>query len=209
MNCANTEMEFKWAIESPSEEAVFLRAVSVCGGKAGKPARILNRDYYIDTAPGELQSAQATARVRFAGKAAELHIKTSSELKGGMARRQERVITLPGVKTPLSALAAARLCLPAEFSLRGRLEFLFRIENRRVARVISFPGGLSAEAVFDNIKIYAAGRVIGMREIELELLRGDARRFAALCRRLTQKCGLRPTVMSKVATARTALEYFK
>jgi len=151
----------------------------------------------------------ATARIRFAGKRAELHIKTSSRLKGGLARRKEMVTGLPGAKTPSAALTAAKQFLPPELELRGEPRFIFRIVNRRIARNISFPGGILAEAVFDNIKIYAAGRIICMREIELELLKGNASRFEILCRRLTDAGGLRPAVMSKVATARTALEYFK
>ncbi|MFA5162463.1 MAG: CYTH domain-containing protein [Elusimicrobiales bacterium] len=201
------EIEFKWAVSSPKQFGDFLRAAAALGAASAPPRRVKNTDYYLDTAGRALEKSGVTCRLRASSAGFELTEKSASRIKGGLARRAEHNFPLPGVKDARGALELIR-SVYRHPAARGRtLETRFRIENGRRQFALSLPGKFRAQACFDNVMIFAGPKTVGMREIELEFKNGRLRKFLDFCRAVTEKSGLSPARMSKVATARAALKY--
>jgi triphosphatase len=207
MSNTKEEIEFKWSVKSPEQFGDFREAAKAAGAKLGSPQSRHNHDLYLDTAKGALEKSKITCRLRDCNGRFEMTIKAASKLKGGLARRSEKNIPLEGVRKADAALALVRDLYHHPATNGDQLEVRFSISNNRRDLDLSLPGAFKAQVSFDEVAINAGLKTVGMREIEMEFLEGNLRKFLDFARQMTKKAGLLPARMSKVATARAAIKY--
>lgn len=183
--------------------AGYFRTLCSSAGVRGQAVKILNNDYYFDTPDRLIAKRGAAWRLRYCSGRYEVTVKSATAIVNGLASRTE--VTKPLKAGSLKkALALAAAGNPFGFANVG---VLFRISNRRVNYKLNHEGCL-AEISFDNVTIFAAGKAVRMKEIELELLSGSKAAFAKLAAVLAKAGKLEPCKQSKVATARAALAAF-
>jgi len=207
MKKAKEEIEFKWSVSSTEQFSNFLKAAKSIGAALGSARTAVNRDLYLDTANHALEKNHITCRLRHSGGVFEFTVKSASKIKGGLARRAETNVPLPGVKDMAVALELVRSLFHHPAAAGGELDVAFQIENKRRHYALTLPRGFAAQACFDDVTIFAGLKTVGMREIELEYRTGSLPKFLDFTRQITKKAGLMPAKMSKVATARAALKY--
>lgn len=193
------EIEAKYRV---AERRVFddlLRAATI-GQFALQPAAAPERQIntYLDTPDRRLDLARLSLRIREAGGRRLITVKQSQPPVDGVYVRQEWEIDAAGTR-------------PADWPahpLRDRvLEALdgeepvpqFRIYTRRhtIAALVHRP---VAEICLDEGYVSADGRVVGFRELEVELKSHDAQQeFATLLALLRQRYALVPESRSKRA----------
>ncbi|MFA5937599.1 MAG: CYTH domain-containing protein, partial [Candidatus Paceibacterota bacterium] len=102
------EIEFKWSVSSAGQFEVFSKTAKSLGAATGSPRAVVNRDLYLDTAARALERNRMTCRLRDSGGVFEFTLKNASKIKGGLARRTETNVPLPGVKNMAIALELVR-----------------------------------------------------------------------------------------------------
>ena len=201
------EIEFKWNVRSPWQFKTFLKKASDLGIKIGRPVKIPIQDTYLETKDHFFSNSGIKCRIRRANGRWELTMKSSSRLKRGLARRQEKNINLPGFDSKPEAIDYCERQLLSQV-LRGRkLTVLFQIKNRRTSYQMDLPQNTRTEVSFDQTVISKKGhRSKKLMEIELEWIRGSLQEFEAFVRRISKTTDLKPSKCSKVATALKAFD---
>lgn len=199
----NMETEFKWDANVPRAFSRMLLAVEGTA-RVQAPQLLHVRDVYLDHADLSFEARQIAFRVRNADGQFEATFKTRTEIVGGKAIRREETLALPGVKNIAQALALLEHKKTWHGINVAGLIKRFEIRNRRQARTLFFDGA-EFELVFDTCEILLCGRVVKMKEIELELKRGTGKQMDLLVQLLSQKSGLKPMRCSKVKTASALL----
>ena len=187
----NMETEFKWDANVPRAFARMLRAVNVSADKISSCQNLKIKDVYLDRDDGSLESKKISFEATF---------KTRTETTNGKAVRREETLPLAKIKNLTQALEF----LNHKKSWKGLdvsgLSPRFEIRNLRQSRRV-FWGGAEFELSFDMCEISVCGRMLKMKEIELELKHGAAEKLDALCALLSRESGLKPMRCSKVKTA--------
>lgn len=196
----NMETEFKWDANTPRAFARMLVVAERVAARVAAPEKLHLRDVYLDHADLFFESQKIAFRVRNTDGAFEATFKTRTEIINGKAVRREETLPLPGVKN----LSAALAFLNRKKSWKGLhvagLSVRFEIRNRRLVRPVFFDGA-TLELAFDSCEILVRGRIVKMKEIELELKSGPPEKLDALCARLSRGSGLAAMRFSKVKTA--------
>lgn len=198
----NIETEFKWDANVPRAFFRMKQAVQkitkVKSFPAGQMLHI--QDVYLDTPDAGFEKEQIAFRVRQCNAKWEATFKTRTEIINGKAVRREETLPLPGVKNlkeALSFLNRKRTWLGLQLE---HLTPLFSVSNKRTIYTVCY-GGATAELAFDNCVITVAGRRLQMKEIELELKKGNPLMLEELAKQLTDRSGLSYMRVSKVKTA--------
>lgn len=197
------EQEFKWAADTPRAFYRMLRAVQKVAASVSAPEILPITDVYLDSPAQTLGQKQIALRVRNTGGKWEATYKTKTELINGKAVRKEKTLPLPRVQNLTQALAFLEEKKEWDGLCLTNLQTLFVIKNKRTRRQLIFADGTRAELAFDNCALHVCGRVLLMKEIELELKSDSEETFAAAARALADKSGLPFAVLSKVKTAWT------
>jgi len=178
---APDEIEVKFALTDAAEAALANHPLLRSPG-AAKPVGRRESTTYYDTAGGALAGLGASFRVRWA---AGRHVQTLKLRDGtGPFARGEWEWTLPGPQPDPAHLAETPLG-----GAPGPLLPLFAVEVTRRARVIAYDGA-AIELVLDRGTLRAGGREEPIREMELELKRGDPSALLRLARVLQTDLGL-------------------
>lgn len=197
------EQEFKWSADTPRAFSRMLTATRKVAASVSAPEILPITDVYLDSPAQTLSQRQIALRVRNTGGKWEATYKTKTELVNGKAVRKEKTLPLPRVHNMMQACAFLNEKKEWDGLRLSGLQKLFRIKNKRTCRQLVFADGTRAELAFDNCAIYVSGRVIFMKEIELELKSGAEDTFASAARALGEQSGLPFAVLSKVKTAWT------
>ena len=191
------EIEFKWRVSSPRDYKCFITHAKKLGAQLKPPQKKSIKDFYLDTSDYLFAKTRTKCRLRLMNRHWELTQKTATIVNEGAATRKEKTISLPNFPSYRKVLAHC-----AKRIFKGKkLEKVFTVENKRTAHTVILPGKVTAEVCFDNVKIFRGNKTIRMREIELELIRGNLTHFNAFAHQLTRLSGLELARKSKVATA--------
>ncbi|MBI0326457.1 CYTH domain-containing protein [Burkholderia plantarii] len=195
------ETEIKLALPAGAQTAARL-ALDACAGAAGQPITLVN--VYYDTPGLALAHAKSAVRVRRAPQGWLQTFKTVGTAEAGLHTRHEWELPVAGDALEIDALLAACDVPEAAEALRAaapELVALFRTDFARTLWRIE-RDGTTVEAALDLGEIVAeAGgdtRRAPIREIELELIDGDAAVLHALAAELGRALpGLAPEDRSK------------
>lgn len=195
----NMETEFKWDANAPRAFARLLRAVKA-SARVEDVRRLHIRDVYLDHADRSFEDNKIAFRVRCVNGTFEATFKTRTEIVNGKAVRREETLPLPGATNIAQAMALLNRKQTWHGLNVAGLVKRFEIRNRRQARNVFFDGA-AFELAFDTCDILVCGRVVKMKEIELELKCGAAEKLDALAALLSRESGLPAMKCSKVKTA--------
>jgi len=204
-----TELEFKWGAGTYEDFSRFVKTSRRFGASAGPEEKLRNRDYYLDTPSATLRAAGKAARIRDTGSRWEFTLKSDTEFRDGMARRNEQTFPLETDGTASFALKHLKSGLLRAQGLELPFEYLgeiFTIDTRRRQRLIEMPGGTRALATFDDSKINAGDLEGFLREIEFELVEGNEQGFKNFAKKVSVTAELKPCKLSKVAAAYSLLD---
>ena len=204
-----TELEFKWGAGTYEDYSRFFKTSRRFGAFVGPEEKLRNRDYYLDTPSGAIRASGCAARIRDTGERWEFTLKSKTDFRDGMARRNEQTFPIETDGTASSALKQVKsgslrakgLDLPYEY-----FEEIFTIDTRRRQRVIELPGGTRALATFDDSKINAGDLEGHLREVEFEFVEGNEQGFKNFAKKVSVTAELKPCAMSKVAAAYALLD---
>lgn len=197
----NLETEFKWGGNSPRALHRALAAFKALARVSG-PQDLNIFDTYLDHANGAFAKEKIAFRVRRVHGKWEATFKTRSEIKNGKAVRREETLALPKVKNLTQALAfLQRKKTWKKLDVRD-LQPRFSLQNKRRIFTVAYKKS-AAELALDRFVILVCGREVKMKEIELELKRGNPKDFEELASAFTAKSGLAFSDISKVRTAET------
>ncbi|MCE9664245.1 CYTH domain-containing protein [Halomonas sp. M5N1S17] len=158
---------------------------------------------YFDTPRGELEAARMALRLRRCDDAWVQTLKTSGEVGGGLSRRGEWEWPVAGGALNEGALDRQGLAALPPMAELGtdvleRLEARFTTDFERRLWLLDHAGA-TIEVALDQGEIRAAGRVVPIRELELELKTGDPAALWDLALALAETIPLRPADASKAA----------
>lgn len=196
----NFEQEFKW--DAPARQAFvrFVDALQAMAETCIGPQLLQNTDYYLENATNHLAAQKIALRIRQCGENWEATLKTRSAIKNGLACRQEWTQPLPAVPGIRQALKILETQREWHGIALASLKVRFVIKNARTIYRVTYRG-CQAEVALDNYLTLAQGHQWRRKEIELELKRGSTTGFEKLAQKLTEKSGLKPAQLSKVAVA--------
>ena len=196
----NLEQEFKWDASVRGAFAHFVGAMEKSCGNISYLGTVKIADYYLDNAQRELAKRKVALRIRRSKRKWEATCKSRSQLKKGLATRQERTLPLSRVRTIRQALMqlVARGVWPEV--KRKSLQVRFVIRNTRKIYRASYKGCL-CELALDNYVTQVGTHQMRRKEIELELKKGSVRDFKKLVKKVSVLSGLNAAKISKVAGA--------
>ncbi|HUT86012.1 MAG TPA: CYTH domain-containing protein [Elusimicrobiales bacterium] len=195
-----TEIEFKWQIKNKLQFKLFADITKKLKAKMAKLKKIKNEDFYLDSENFEFKKQNSACRIRKTGKKLALCIKKANKIKNGLAKRSEIVIELPKI----TAINCALKKVNETNLIPSKLNVIFKIINNRKTSKLIYKKSVSS-LCFDDVKIYAGSKIIPMKEIELEFIKGSLSDFKNFTKEITKKTGLKPAKISKVRTAFSAL----
>ncbi len=201
----SVEREFKWAVETEQNFETFLSVLKdVLGGlPAEKTLHIC--DAYLEKPNGALSAEKVALRIRETEGKFEATLKTRTRLINGLACRKELTLSFPTAKNFKQALQALQERKVWEGVEVADLGVKFEIKNCRKLYEFCYKS-TRCEAALDRYVIEAGGESLACREIELELKEGDEKEFLQMTHILSEKSGLQPAQISKVATAENMLK---
>lgn len=160
---------------------------------------------YFDTPGAELEAACMALRLRRDGDRLCQTLKTRGQGGGGMSTRGEWEWEVPGPGLDLRGLAALPPMAAFSGAQLARLTPRFATDFRRETWQLEEEAESHIELALDLGEIHAGERRVAIREIELELKRGEAQRLWSLAESLTDRVGLRPADTSKAARGNALL----
>ncbi|HSP57144.1 MAG TPA: CYTH domain-containing protein [Halomonas sp.] len=153
---------------------------------------------YFDTPGAELEAARMALRLRRDGDRLRQTLKTRGQGGGGLSTRGEWEWDVPGPGLDLSGLAALPPMADFSEAQLARLAPRFATDFRRETWQLG-EAECHIELALDLGEIHAGERHVAIRELELELKRGEPAHLWALAEALTDRVGLRPADTSKAA----------
>ncbi|MBR3899077.1 MAG: CYTH domain-containing protein [Elusimicrobiaceae bacterium] len=201
---SHIEKEFKWAVQNIADFETFLTALRRVVKEPLAEQQLLITDSYLDNPSAALSAQKVALRIRQVGDCFEATMKTRSQLQQGLARRKELSLPLSSAVDLPTALEQLQSIKTWEGIGLENLAVKFQIKNCRRAYAFTYEDAL-CEAALDEYQILAGGKTLLCREIELELKSGAEQTLQTLIDILTQRSGLAPAKISKVATAEKLL----
>lgn len=199
------EKEFKWDASARGAFKQFEEALGALVGALPSAQICHITDRYLDNEREEFSKRKVALRIRCQNGIFEATLKSKTALQNGLACRQEETLPLEGALRFAQALKKLQEKQTWHAMPLEGLNVRFMIKNNRKTYTVQYRGAL-CEAALDSYTIYAAGRQLSKREIELELKKGPEKDFMTLLQNLNQKTVLKPCVKSKVASAEELLK---
>ncbi|ACC98885.1 Adenylate cyclase family protein [Elusimicrobium minutum Pei191] len=186
------EREFKWAAKSPDDFKVFLSVFKEFYTPP-KPVVLKITDNYFDSEDKYFSKNKISCRIRKQQNKYIFTLKGMSKIVNGFAVREEKNINLK--QTNLRA--AISFC--TKKLKTKKLIKKFSISNKRT--VYKIKKDFIFEICMDNFLIKKGSKKLRMYEIEMELLKGNEKKFCKLAQNLTKKSKLKFAKISKVSAA--------
>ena len=183
----------------PIERELKLRVPAYCTAKQiwsaldAKPRRRRVDTTYFDTDSGELRKARAALRLRRSARRWLQCLKVDPRGGEGLLARHEWELPARGGRLDLSAFPVSEIRDVSGVDLavlRDRLIPVFHTRFVRAFSHVTLPDGTQLEVCFDQGTIEAGGRRAPLREIEFEILQGDALGLLQWVRTLIPDLGL-------------------
>ncbi len=151
---------------------------------------------YFDTPEAALEASRMALRLRRDGDRLCQTLKTRGQGGGGISTRGEWEWEVPGPGLDIRGLAALPPMATFSAAKLARLAPRFATDFRRETWQLE-EAESHIELALDLGEIHAGERRVAIREVELELKRGEPERLWALAEALTDRVGLRPADTSK------------
>lgn len=184
------EREVKLAAPSLPAALSVARILSEMGGSIGAARSVAYEDVYLDTADGWLARGGLGLRLRFAGGAATLTLKTAPEVREGVLDRgeiEERVPRSPA-RYPCAPPGRQVRRWVREITGVSRVEPVARLRVWRTEWPCAFPDGTRLAACADIVAARVGGHTVRFSEVEIEARRRPSA-LPALARRLADRAG--------------------
>ena len=198
------EREFKWAVEKEEDFDTFASVLKSVLEAPATEKMLYIHDAYLEKPDGALSAEKVALRIRETDGKFEATLKTRTRLINGLACRKELTLPLPLAENFEQALQLLKQRQEWEGVALADLQVKFEIKNCRKLYEFSYKAA-RCEAALDRYVIEAEGKTLACREIELEFKEGVEKDFEELVLLLSQKSGLLPARISKVATAEKML----
>jgi inorganic triphosphatase YgiF len=190
------EVELKLAVPR-GELAALKRHPLVRSLAAGRPRVQRLHTVYYDTEDLDLERARLALRVRRAGRSHVQTLKGEGSSLGGLFVRGEWEAPLPGREPDVERIPSLSARSLARRAIGGKpLHPVFETDFRRT-RFRLLRGETELLLDFDEGEIRAHGRSLPIRELELELARGDPGVLHGIALELHETVPLRPAIASK------------
>ncbi len=199
------EIEYKWKARDDRDYSRFLEACRRLKAKISKSRTVSIHDIYLDTPDKFFGNSRTKCRMRMAGGKSEITFKSFAESEAGLVNRCEKSVPIPRFKSKKSALKYCVNKYLKHVLGTSKIAPVFRLDNQRTFNKILLPGNMAAESCFDDVKISRGAKKVEMKEIELELLKGDIRGLKKFASKITAAARLKPAKTSKFSTAMTLL----
>ena len=191
------EVEFKLIAPSAGVLCRVPAVLKSWGFHLGPARRQRVRDVYLDTPDFRFYRAGLACRLRIVDGAAALSLKTLAPQAGGLASREECTEKLRRIpRSPIRRLPGTAIV--ARMDSRGRqtaVRVLFELRQQRTTWKARSAAGLDLAISADTVR-FPDSRT-WFYELELELVRGNARSLRAIGRRLGRHLALVPDKISK------------
>ncbi|MBO7237962.1 MAG: CYTH domain-containing protein [Elusimicrobiaceae bacterium] len=194
------EQEFKWDGAPRGAFGHFVQTLEEICGNISSGGTVQITDYYLDNAAGQLAARKVALRIRYSNAKWEATCKRRSQIKNGLARRQERTLALPQARSIKSALKTLQQRQDWVGLKKETLQVRFIIRNCRQLFYIRYKS-CACEAALDNYVTCCGKNRLRRKEIELELKKGSTRDFKKLIEKIATVSDLKPVKISKVAGA--------
>lgn len=193
---AGREIELKLVV--PGGDLALLKQHALVRSLAqGRPVVRRLRAVYYDTPERDLAREQLALRVRRSGRTFVQTLKSTGSSLGGLFVRGEWEARTAAAEPDLERIPAfAARALARRVVGEKRLEPVFETEFRRTSFRLR-RGDTELSLDFDEGEIRACGRSAPIRELELELVRGDAGVLHGIALELHETVPLRPALESK------------
>lgn len=188
------EVELKLALGPDGPDA--LRRHPRLAGEASRRQTLVNT--YYDTPEGDLKEARVALRLRRIGDEWRQTLKTSGQGGGGLSTRGEWEWKVAGDTLDLEGLKGLEPIQALDETLLTRLAPCFTTDFQREVWLVQSDGG-EVEIALDEGEIRVGELSVTIREVELELKRGDARQLLELADGFAESVPLRPSDTSKAA----------
>lgn len=204
------EVELKYRVDDSASAAHYLEAETLASFAPASAVRTTEmEDRYVDTADGDLARGGFAARLRRTRKGTTLGLKSLANgagADGGEAahRREELEGPVGDGATPHDWPASDARSLVLELAGDAPLIEIVTVHQVRRKRELR-DGDTRVELSLDEVDVVARGSVVDrFVELEVELLKGDEARLAALDGVLAADPALRPSRVSKLEAALAA-----
>ncbi|PMR76075.1 CYTH domain-containing protein [Billgrantia endophytica] len=188
------EIELKLALGNEGAESLCCH--SRLSTLQAETQRLANT--YFDTPQGDLEAARMALRLRCRNDRWIQTLKTSGKASGGMSHRGEWEWTVAGPELDREGLAALPPLAELGASVLDRLTPRFTTDFQRRLWLLDHAGA-TIEVALDQGEIRTAGHAVPIRELELELKRGNPDALWELAVGLAETIPLRPADASKAA----------
>ncbi len=198
------EIELKYRVLDATAGDRYLAADVLAGFRPTSAVRSTQvEDRYIDTADGAMARAGFAARLRQTAKHTIIAVKSSARRVGtsNVHRREELEGPADRTAHPRDWPPSDARSLLLEQCGDAPLVEVVTIRQLRRKRILELDG-TSVELSLDEVDAVSRSRVVGrFVELEVELVRGDEARLAAIDAVLAQDPGLAPADTSKLQSA--------
>lgn len=207
MTAPPVEVELKLAFDDAVLSALEA-AAALRNGARGRATTKSVRSVYWDTAGLDLYRAGMVLRLRDASPDRIQTVKLKGLVRAGLMERTEVECAVPGAEPDLAAISdpGLREAIEREGTAPGRtLGPVVETEVRRTTRILERNGSVIELALdVGDVRVRTGARPI--RELELELVSGEAAHLYDLALDIAAEVPLRPVSVSKAELGFAALE---
>jgi len=196
----NIEREFKWDATAGNAFEDFVKAIQMHSNQVDFVGAVDITDYYLDDKQHSLSNQKVALRIRHCGNLWQATLKSRSQLRKGLAVRQEFTVGLSPARSFRKALSILEKRSVWQGVLLAGLQERFRICNHRQIYQCVYQRCV-CEAALDNYVTVFGGHRMRRKEIELELKKGNAKCFAQFVKKISLASNLKAAKISKVAGA--------
>ena len=203
---SSEELELKLALDA--DAVAILPTLAPLSKRAVTHQNMRNQ--YFDTPSRDLDASRMALRLRQFDSTIIQTVKTAGQGSGGLYRRGEWEWQLSSAQLDIAALKALAhaeserhpdlACLSSN-AILDNLNPVYTTDFMRHAWQVTLDDGSQIEVALDQGNIHAGTRTLPIRELELELKRGQASALWALAYTLSEHITLRPANASKAQRA--------
>ena len=196
------EQELKFTVDDVSvlDEVLRSELIRPLVRGSSEPAAQRFHAVYYDTPEMQLESLRCSLRARKEGREFRAALKMPGHIIDGLSRREEYEIDIEDWPDAVSDLPDEEFRLRVGELISTDSELVAQVEVDMWRRAVNLAVGESqVELVLDHGEVRAGGRRTDLRELELELKRGEVADVLALGEALEKRFPLNRSVLSKHA----------